>query len=754
MAGDATQYLIDIATRLQGADSATVALAKLGDNMAAAGASAVQLEAAYEQAETALAASAAATSAAAEALKAGEAAYAKAETRADNAAKAVERVGQAMQQQQAKVDAMRSAVAAAASAHEQAAAAAAEANESLKRVWSPQLVAQAEQLEVAAAKAGAAHDKLLAPLGSAEAKLAQLNARHEEATAKASAAQAALGAEGASLDKLRAEAAAAANQHRDLGEGLRNIGKAADQAAKAEDEAAASAKKTAEEAAKVANGSGKVNELAEAFGRLGGPVGMAGQKLFGLIGGLEKFKGSAGASAGLALGVVAAVAAVTLAFIAGTAAIIAWSFGMSDARRNAALNVEAVSRTSESLAHLGDILPAVQGATGLATDRLTDLAKQLDEANVSAADMPEALRAVSIAEAALGQGAGGKLVADLKAGKKSAAELAAEMESKFGDIVAKKLLSLDAQSTRLKTNLQGTFGSLKIEGALQGLSLMVGLLDSSTASGKALKFIFDKLFQPIVDAVSSAAVPAEAFFIGLEIGALKAYVMMKPLIKVFNELSGSTSDAEGTRVAMQQLGETIGEVAAVAGAVLYAMAYPFIKIAEGIGAAIKLSQMFAAAVQGGIGSAISWLESISLADIGANMMRGLAQGITGSAGEVIDSIKGAVGSAVDAAVSLLRIGSPSKLFHEIGGYTAEGFALGVEDGTDGAQSALESMVEPPEVASAPAGAGSGASLNLAGASFNFYGVKDAEDAESRFGGLLTRLFEGDALQLGGGEVPA
>ena len=45
------------------------------------------------------------------------------------------------------------------------------------------------------------------------------------------------------------------------------------------------------------------------------------------------------------------------------------------------------------------------------------------------------------------------------------------------------------------------------------------------------------------------------------------------------------------------------------------------------------------------------------------------------------------------------------------------------------------------------------SLDLHGATFNFYGVKDAEDAERSFGEMLTRLLEGDASQLGAEVAP-
>ncbi len=102
---------------------------------------------------------------------------------------------------------------------------------------------------------------------------------------------------------------------------------------------------------------------------------------------------------------------------------------------------------------------------------------------------------------------------------------------------------------------------------------------------------------------------------------------------------------------------------------------------------------------------------------------------------------------------MLGIASPSKVFAEIGGYTGEGMAEGVEDSSGGVHSALTSMVEPPAVsrASASAGGGSaggGAAPNFDGAIFNFHGVKDAADAADKFGEVLLRILEGDVASLG------
>jgi hypothetical protein len=73
------------------------------------------------------------------------------------------------------------------------------------------------------------------------------------------------------------------------------------------------------------------------------------------------------------------------------------------------------------------------------------------------------------------------------------------------------------------------------------------------------------------------------------------------------------------------------------------------------------------------------------------------------------------------------------------------------------QSSLETMVAPPKVEPPTAigvGAGAGgsgsSSVDLSGATFNFYGVKDAESSVSAFEEALTRVLEGDAIAVGAG----
>lgn len=81
---------------------------------------------------------------------------------------------------------------------------------------------------------------------------------------------------------------------------------------------------------------------------------------------------------------------------------------------------------------------------------------------------------------------------------------------------------------------------------------------------------------------------------------------------------------------------------------------------------------------------INGLTSIpgKVTSIGSKIIQGMVNGVTSAAGRLIDSVKGAVGDAINAAKNLLGIHSPSRVFRKIGQYTMQGAALGVDDDAD------------------------------------------------------------------------
>lgn len=92
-----------------------------------------------------------------------------------------------------------------------------------------------------------------------------------------------------------------------------------------------------------------------------------------------------------------------------------------------------------------------------------------------------------------------------------------------------------------------------------------------------------------------------------------------------------------------------------------------------------------------ITSGLSGLPS-KMFEIGKNIIQGMINGVKNMASKVVDSVKGVVNNAISGAKKLLGIHSPSRVFMEIGEYTSEGMAIGIEQNEDMVQKASENMV--------------------------------------------------------------
>lgn len=100
-------------------------------------------------------------------------------------------------------------------------------------------------------------------------------------------------------------------------------------------------------------------------------------------------------------------------------------------------------------------------------------------------------------------------------------------------------------------------------------------------------------------------------------------------------------------------------------------------VGEMASGAVRAASQFASSLINGLASIPGKVVSI-----GSDIVQGMVDGITGAAGRLVDAAKNAVGNAIDGAKKLLGIHSPSRVFREIGRYTMQGAALGVDDDAD------------------------------------------------------------------------
>jgi hypothetical protein len=495
-------------------------------------------------------------------------------------------------------------------------------------------------------------------------KLENLIARQTELAGAVAKAKAKLAEEASALDKVNATAKKAAGEL-----------------------------KKAEDAAK----DPPYEKIARGLRKLGGPLADAGDKIASLGSGFSKLKGAFGSSAGVIVGttvlivaMVAAVIGATIAFGALIVKVGEWSIGLSDANRNSRLLAQGMTQSVKAGDELYAQVRDLSRKLPLTVEELTEMGKGFAYAGYSGKDLSNAIQQSALWAARL----------------------------KFGPDFLKAMIGLDQQTKIFKQNIASLFGGLNIEPILFALQRMISLLDESTASGRAIKVVFESLFQPLVNKVASAQFAVEAFFLHMEIWALQALIVLKPHASVI---------------------VGIGKAFLVLTAIMVG--------AAGILVALVLGPVIA--VVAGLTTAIYGL--MQVAHVGYAMVEGIVSGIKTAGPKILEAMRAAVTNAIDGVKKLLGIASPSKVFAEIGVHTGEGMQAGIESSSGGVRAALDSMAAPP--AQTPAGAsastsGTGRQLNLSGAQFTFNGVKDAETAEARFAEVLTRLIEGDASQLG------
>lgn len=520
-------------------------------------------------------------------------------------------------------------------------------------------------------------------------KLAQLEARQTEMATKAATAKAALTAEAASLDKLKS-AAETASQAQD------KIAKAHDAAKKAAD---ASGK-----AAQAAAGSGKVNEIAEGLGKLGGPLGVTGQKLFGVAEGFKKMSaslGSAGPYVAIAVAITAiAVSLGALTIAAGVAAVkvTAWGIANADAARSNELLAAGIARSARGGDELIGKVDELLGKVPASKDELMGLAKTLADGGLRGKALTDALETSAIAAAKL----------------------------KFGPDFAKEMISLPRQSARFQNNLSKLFSGLQIEPFLKALDLMGDLFDANNASGRAIKAVFESMFQPLVDGATGALPKLRTNFIAAEIAVMKGLIQMKKTWQEWGDTITAVVKIVAILTAIIIGGLVVALVFVAVNLAIIGAAFGFVVgaiTALVVGAVLlgaKLLELGVAAndaIMGGLKSAFDAIANFSLIDTGTALIDGLVLGITNGAAKVAGALKGVVDGAVKGAKSALGIASPSKVFEEIGGFTAEGMAVGVDGGAADVSSAMTDMALPPAAletatpaapaAPAPAGPGGG-----------------------------------------------
>lgn len=499
--------------------------------------------------------------------------------------------------------------------------------------------------------------------------------------------------------------------------------------------------------------------LGEALQQLGGPMGDVIQKGEGLLAVLASPAGIA-----FAIGVVGVIA------LAAGVALFALAVKMADAARSARIYLTALAGSEAGGAALARSIDQVARRVALARAELQAIASELRLAGIQGEALTQALESVATVQATIGAGPASKLKAALeqaaKTGKvvvKGLEEIGFEGEytfkqlqdairKRFGEAARAQLLSLPNLIQRLKEGFSGIFAGLKIDPVLKVLADVVGLLDQSTASGKALRRVAEVVFQPMIDFVGKHGRVFTAFFKGIVIAVLLVVLV---ILKVKNALkSAFGGDAlkgiDGFKVALAAgvgIGLAFAVMLGVVGLALVLLAafvlLPVVAIIA-LGAAFKL--------------AYDQIKGMSWSEIGTSIIRGLVSAITGGASEVIAALAGVAKKALAAAKKELGIASPSKAFMLVGHQITEGMTKGVEDGAPSVEGAVEGMGEAAIGAATAARSGpragadraAAAGVTINGLHVHVEGVRDVEDFKIK---LRPALIDVLRSVLKGGAMP-
>ncbi|WP_438041448.1 hypothetical protein [Sorangium sp. So ce128] len=536
----------------------------------------------------------------------------------------------------------------------------------------------------------------------------------------------------------------------------------------------------------------------------------SGDPVVGLIGRANQLKavlGKAGA-AGAAIVLAVALVALTVAAVAAVAQLAAYALQAASAARETRLLFDAVNAGAGADQRLGIQVELLSQRVNLARGQLNEMALSLGRTRLQGRALEAAFSAVATTTAVMGNAAGSTLqsiateaartrvfvlnafsldgtglklqdVAAQLAKRTGAsmraaitaiqngrvkvvdglAALDAAVQAKFGKLAAAQMLEFGTQLQRAREDVGALFKDVKIDRFLEGLRGVLRLLDQNTVTGRQLKFIAETVLNPIFEAVGTVSPYVQAFFKGMVIGALLVVITVQRLKRSFDDAFGTStkSKVDWLKVSMYAgvaavalLGGMLLSLVPIAG--LIALSFVPLGVLVGvIAAGLVLAMLAVGAAVFGLYVAFRWaydaIAGVDFGELGARLVDGLVNGITGGVSRLVKAVKGLGSSAVAALESVWKIASPSKVGFEKGDFLGQGVELGVEHSTAGVEAAshglagaaVESLGGTKGGGRFGAGGGGRGAPMLYVEHLEVNGVKDADELTSRT--FLARLVD-------------
>lgn len=496
---------------------------------------------------------------------------------------------------------------------------------------------------------------------------------------------------------------------------------------------------------------GGISDIAGAATMAGGPLG-------GLIGKgsqLIQTFGKLGV-AGVAIIAVVAIAALVTAAIAAVVALARFGLAAADAARSAGIFREAATGSAAGGKALGAVVDQLAAKLATPREELEKLGLALARSGLTGSALASAFSSIATASAVMGDAAGSALqsiidrarvskrfllsafdlkgtglalqdvgqalakrlgisvqsaMAALQSGQVKLNDGLAAMDdavqSKFGGLAAKQALGFGVQMEKLRENLTRLFADVNIEPFLKGLKEITSLFDQNSATGKALKVLFESLLNPLFAGLGKLAPFFKGVFQGMviitlmfAIGVLKAKNALNELFggKALGGLITLENGLIAGKIAMVLIGSAVAALTILLGILAVAMflvALPFV-----VAGAVIVAVVY------GIVTAISFLidtatavynavTAIDFAGAASNIVEGFVNGLIAGGGAIVEAAKNLALGALNTIKGVLGIASPSKEMMKLAGFTTEGFQGGIEAGTDDVQDAMSTMVSIP-----------------------------------------------------------
>jgi hypothetical protein len=555
---------------------------------------------------------------------------------------------------------------------------------------------------------------------------------------------------------------------------------------------------------------GKLGSLMGKAQEAGGPVGALAGKLQGL---------AKGGVVGVVVALAVALAAVAVAGVVAAVSLARYALVASDAARSSQLLSAAAAGSGSAGWELETVVDQLSNKIPQARQKTAEWARELTLAGIAGRDMQRALTTMGMVASAVGDQAAGKIkgiaeasrsaqklmlgardrfgefaslagtgvkAADIYAAvaksmrtsipeakrmvdagivpfKRGLEALEAAAETRFGPIVARQMMSLDTQITKLKENIGRLFGGANIENFLVALKTVTDLFDTNTATGFVLKEVFTEVFTSLANVAAKVMPYVKTMIMGAAFAVIMFATYAKRLAKGFQEtFGGSLAGVDKMKMAFiiggGLVGGLIGGILGLAAAfvLLGAVALiatapiwiPFALAAVVIYATVK-------AITAVIDEAKSLGKELEQIDLGAaaeNIMNSLIDGIKAKIQDVKDVITD-VGAAITGAFDTkMEIESPSKVMTRRANWVVDPLVTVPEDRAGEVRSAIGGLGVDSGTGAPPGGSnGNGAGLRAEKIELHFHGLKQ-EDVGPKVREVLVSLMFGEAR--GNAMVPA